>query len=60
MGPYAQSAPAENAFATAEDRTTTRTLGSLAMRSKAAPYSRQNLFQFALVTAGETSTPTTE
>jgi hypothetical protein len=42
---HVQSTPAENAFVTAEERTTTRTVESLAMLSKAAPYSRQNLFR---------------
>ena len=40
---YARSTPAENAFSRAEERTTTRTVESSAIRSKAAPYSRQNL-----------------
>ena len=40
---YAQSTPAENVFSKAEDRTTTRTVSSSEIRSKAAPYSRQNL-----------------
>ena len=42
---YARSMPAENTFSLAEDRTTTRTVGSSAIQSKAAPYSRQNLAQ---------------
>ena len=40
---YARSMPAENTFSLAEDRTTTRTAGSSAIQSNAAPYSRQNL-----------------
>jgi len=43
FGVYARSMPAENTFSLAEDRTTTRTVGSSAMQSNAAPYSRQNL-----------------
>lgn len=40
---HVRSTPAENVFSKAEDRTTTRTVGSSAIRSNAAPYSRQNL-----------------
>ena len=40
---HVRSTPAENAFSKAEDRTTTRTVGSSAIHSNAAPYSRQNL-----------------
>jgi hypothetical protein len=46
---YARSTPAENTFSTAEDRTTTRTVESSAILSKAAPYSRQNLFRIVHV-----------
>jgi hypothetical protein len=45
LGVYARSMPAENTLSFAEDRTTTRTVGSSAIQSKAAPYSRQNLTQ---------------
>ena len=40
----ARSMPAENAFSRAEETTMTRTVGSSAIRSNAAPYSRQYLF----------------
>ena len=40
----ARSTPAENAFSRAEETTMTRTVGSSAIRSNAAPYSRQYLF----------------
>ena len=43
LGMYARSMPAEKTFSLAEDRTTTRTVGSSAIQSNAAPYSRQNL-----------------
>ena len=43
LGMYARSMPAENTFSLAEDRTTMRTVGSSAIQSNAAPYSRQNL-----------------
>jgi hypothetical protein len=42
---HARSTPAEKAFSRAEDRTTTRTELSSEIRSKAVPYSRQNLFR---------------
>jgi hypothetical protein len=45
FGVYARSMPAENTLSFAEDRTTTRTVGSSAIQPKAAPYSRQNLPQ---------------
>jgi hypothetical protein len=40
---HARSTPAENAFPKAEETTTTRTVGSSAIRSNAAPYSSQYL-----------------
>jgi hypothetical protein len=42
---HVQSMPAEKAFVRAEERTTTRTVGSLAMLSKTALYSCHNLFR---------------
>ena len=49
FGVYVRSMPAENTFSLAEDRTTTRTVGSSAIQSNAAPYSRQNLVHVKVI-----------